>query len=719
MSVSTQTNVPAEGGSSRTSGDTTGDGRTGSSGPVPASGQGNASELAGNTRVFRPFQTIPPTKSVLSAVAAGTRESVTEIASLSEAASAAAGLAATFFGSGAETFEENPPTYAAKYPYNTVLCESESGHLIEVDDTPNAERVHVYHRSGSHIEMCPDGSVKYKTTKSRQDITIGNHDILVSGDWNIVVEGGHSIHVRNGEFVIEAKDGAAINVSGKLKLSADNIELKATNHIFLNAPKVDMGAIEPGGMPMMSLPGGVTLNEKWPFDPTFVAKVNVPLSPVGLGNLRQSLTPAGAATPVALSPAAKTKLAGLEEKIKTIMRAGGTAENKLASLGTELASAFKEISIALNGVPTFPTGAQVGRAIISALTKDAVDAAGEPAFSRLQEQPGIIPLSNPKLYTKSPELVRVRGRAFDSPQDVNNTDSYNAHINLSIELGDYTDEARSSPGILVQSDTTKPAPEPPPAIRMPLLSGGAVQLRRNSAVVRGVGTKFTEDLEEGQFVRIVPAASGEGGTGGGAGDSLTPQQAAEELKRWALATYNYTLSDAQINQIAAGVGWTQGNVSRQLLERAKQWAIDNVEALIGRPAFLTPTQAAQALRVWARETYNYVLRDEQIVMIMQGIGWSGGPISLALVEAAKRWAIEHQQELLTPPVAVVYTNQQAIAELQNWARITYSFELRDEHITLIAQNVGWTSEQVTRQQLDRAKQWMVEYATRIGLLSSR
>ena len=32
--------------------------------------------------------------------------------------------------------------YSAKYPYNKVM-QTEAGHVIEIDDTPNAERIHV------------------------------------------------------------------------------------------------------------------------------------------------------------------------------------------------------------------------------------------------------------------------------------------------------------------------------------------------------------------------------------------------------------------------------------------------------------------------------------------------------------------------------------------------------------------------------------------------
>lgn len=51
---------------------------------------------------------------------------------------------------------EPPPGafYGAQYPFNKVF-ESERGHVIEVDDTPGAERIHIYHNSGHYTEMVP------------------------------------------------------------------------------------------------------------------------------------------------------------------------------------------------------------------------------------------------------------------------------------------------------------------------------------------------------------------------------------------------------------------------------------------------------------------------------------------------------------------------------------------------------------------------------------
>jgi hypothetical protein len=45
---------------------------------------------------------------------------------------------------------EPESAYASKYPYNKVIS-TEGGHVIEVDDTPNQERIHIYHKSGTYV----------------------------------------------------------------------------------------------------------------------------------------------------------------------------------------------------------------------------------------------------------------------------------------------------------------------------------------------------------------------------------------------------------------------------------------------------------------------------------------------------------------------------------------------------------------------------------------
>ena len=68
---------------------------------------------------------------------------------------------------------EPPPAYGGKYPYNKVW-KTTAGHVIEVDDTPNQERLQVMHRTGTYVEFKREGSLTQKV--------IGRHHHIVQGD---------------------------------------------------------------------------------------------------------------------------------------------------------------------------------------------------------------------------------------------------------------------------------------------------------------------------------------------------------------------------------------------------------------------------------------------------------------------------------------------------------------------------------------------------------
>lgn len=109
---------------------------------------------------------------------------------------------------------EKVTEYAAKYPYNSTIT-TESGHVLELDDTPKAERIHVYHKSGSYIEIFPDGSIVTKSMKDTSSITMNNHAIsIIKGTLQIVAkEGDIQITTEKGNIDLETTKGV-INIRG-------------------------------------------------------------------------------------------------------------------------------------------------------------------------------------------------------------------------------------------------------------------------------------------------------------------------------------------------------------------------------------------------------------------------------------------------------------------------------------------------------------------------
>lgn len=115
-----------------------------------------------------------------------------------------------------ETWDEPVTQYAVVYPNNQVY-QSQSGHIIEYDDTPGAERVMIFHRSGSFEEFHPDGKRVSKSIGDSFSIHLGGHNIFVSGSLNLVASGDYRVSV-GGEYYVKAKnivlDTAVVDIYG-------------------------------------------------------------------------------------------------------------------------------------------------------------------------------------------------------------------------------------------------------------------------------------------------------------------------------------------------------------------------------------------------------------------------------------------------------------------------------------------------------------------------
>jgi hypothetical protein len=118
---------------------------------------------------------------------------------------------------------EPDPYYAAKYPYNNVH-ESESGHALEFDDTKDAERVHLYHRSGSYIEWGPAGDRAERIEKDKFTVVIGNDSIYVKGDVAIYVDGNVTADIK-GDVKATIGGGVNMNVTGDVNATTPNLNL--------------------------------------------------------------------------------------------------------------------------------------------------------------------------------------------------------------------------------------------------------------------------------------------------------------------------------------------------------------------------------------------------------------------------------------------------------------------------------------------------------------
>lgn len=103
-----------------------------------------------------------------------------------------------------ETWSEPATQYATQYPHNNVF-QSKSGHVMEYDDTPGAERVTIFHKSGTFEEIHPDGKKVEKTVGDSFEIHLGGHHVYVKGNLNAVVTGDYRLSV-GGEYYVKASN---------------------------------------------------------------------------------------------------------------------------------------------------------------------------------------------------------------------------------------------------------------------------------------------------------------------------------------------------------------------------------------------------------------------------------------------------------------------------------------------------------------------------------
>ena len=112
--------------------------------------------------------------------------------------------------------------YAAVYPNNKVT-QTTSGHIIEVDDTPGAERINVRHMSGTFIEIHPNGDV-VQSNKNKYQITTGDDNVHITGTCNVTIDGDANLNVT-GNYTANVTQNIELNASGNVKITGARIDL--------------------------------------------------------------------------------------------------------------------------------------------------------------------------------------------------------------------------------------------------------------------------------------------------------------------------------------------------------------------------------------------------------------------------------------------------------------------------------------------------------------
>ena len=118
--------------------------------------------------------------------------------------------------SDSDTWEQPAIPYAAVYPYNHVF-ESESGHIMEIDDTKDNERLFTSHRTGTSQEISPDGTQVNIIKGDHYNIVSGKRQAIIEGNADITIGGRHKIFINkdgqeNNHYDIQIGQNASVNI---------------------------------------------------------------------------------------------------------------------------------------------------------------------------------------------------------------------------------------------------------------------------------------------------------------------------------------------------------------------------------------------------------------------------------------------------------------------------------------------------------------------------
>ena len=115
-----------------------------------------------------------------------------------------------------DTFDQPTIPYAAVYPKNNVY-ESESGHIMEYDDTTSNERIHQRHRTGTSYEIDASGN-KVEIIKGESYRLLSNKEqVQIQGNSDITIDGRHKLFINKSQtddnhYDIQIGRGASINI---------------------------------------------------------------------------------------------------------------------------------------------------------------------------------------------------------------------------------------------------------------------------------------------------------------------------------------------------------------------------------------------------------------------------------------------------------------------------------------------------------------------------
>ena len=256
---------------------------------------------------------------------------------------------------GKGSWDQSPIPYNAKYPFNNVW-QSESGHVMEFDDTQGRERVHLYHTKGTYTEIDHNGTQVNFIVGDNYVIMERNGFVHVVGNLHVKVDGAHTLKIDNtldvqvnGRTTINCHDNAQINVAKNLDITAGgHIYMKAGGRVAIDAPRIDLNSGVASGLSTIGGIGGSpsdpnALNVITRGDEAAIDYEVPPDDPTSLNQFQQQLISNGIATKEQLeqetqNPEVQDSTKTEDNNVEEIITECGIPANQTTFTGQEVLS---------------------------------------------------------------------------------------------------------------------------------------------------------------------------------------------------------------------------------------------------------------------------------------------------------------------------------------------------------------------------------------------
>lgn len=119
------------------------------------------------------------------------------------------------------SYDQPQSAYNTVYPLNKVF-ESEGGHVLEFDDSPDGERINLYHKKGTFIEIDPNGSQVNYIIGDGFYITEHNGNIFINGTCNVTSSGPMNILCQgNAQIEVDGQTDIVLHNSANIGVALD------------------------------------------------------------------------------------------------------------------------------------------------------------------------------------------------------------------------------------------------------------------------------------------------------------------------------------------------------------------------------------------------------------------------------------------------------------------------------------------------------------------